>query len=223
PRLRRRRLPRQTVRAPGAPGAFARAAAARRRAPLPGHRDRRPPHRHAFAPRHARRRGDHAHDEGVRAARVPGHERRPRHRARGDRRARLERGVRSVLEPHRGLHRPAPARRRPRAAREAHPHPPRLRLHPGGPMIRSIRGRLTTWYSVVMAVVLVATGAISYGIMRRQIRRSTDAALTAAARQVAATLRDEAAENHGVLLPRFVAEVLNEYRDRDRPVALFTR
>jgi heavy metal sensor kinase len=90
-------------------------------------------------------------------------------------------------------------------------------------MIRSIRGRLTAWYSVVLAVVLVATGAISYGIMRRQIRRTTDAALTAAARQVANTLRDEAAENHGVLLPRFVAEVLNEYRDRDRPVALFTR
>src|SRR5207244_7554757 len=34
---------------------------------------------------------------------------------------------------------------------------------------------------------------------------------------------DAAAENHGVLLPRFVAEVLNEHRDRDRPAALFTR
>ena len=63
-------------------------------------------------------------------------------------------------------------------------------------MIRSIRGRLTTWYSVVLAIVLIATGAISYGIMRRQIHRTTDASrVTAAARQLAATLRDEAAEN----------------------------
>src|SRR5439155_258179 len=83
------------------------------------------------------------------------HERRPRHRARGDRRARLERRVRSLLESDRGLHRTAAARRRPRSAHEAHPHAARLRLHSRGPMIRSIRGRLTAWYSVVLVVVVV--------------------------------------------------------------------
>ena len=89
-------------------------------------------------------------------------------------------------------------------------------------MIRSIRGRLTTWYSVVMAVVLVATGAISYGIMRRQLHRTTDAALAATSRQIVATLRDEAAENHGTLFPRAIAEVLAEFRDKERPLFVWS-
>src|SRR4051794_2191910 len=88
--------------------------------------------------------------------------------------------------------------------------------------IDSIRGRLTAWYSVVLAIVLVATGAISYEVMRRQLRRTTDAALRATSRQIVATLRDEAAENHGALPPRSVAEVLSEFRDREHPAGLFT-
>lgn len=88
--------------------------------------------------------------------------------------------------------------------------------------IDSIRGRLTAWYSVVLAIVLVATGAISYEVMRRQLRRTTDAALSATSRQIVATLRDEAAENRGALSPRAIAEVLGEFRDRERSAALST-
>jgi signal transduction histidine kinase len=90
-----------------------------------------------------------------------------------------------------------------------------MRVHP-------IRIRLTAWYSVVLAAVLVAAGIVSYGVMKRQLRRDVDAALVATSRQIAATLRDEVAENHGVLPPKAAEEVLDEFRDKEHPVFLWS-
>ena len=88
--------------------------------------------------------------------------------------------------------------------------------------LQSIRVRLTAWYCVVLATVLVIAGALSYGVMKRQLRRDLDAALTATSRQIAATLRDEAAENRGTLPPKAAEEVLAEFRDKDHPVFLWS-
>ncbi|HEY6137289.1 MAG TPA: HAMP domain-containing sensor histidine kinase [Thermoanaerobaculia bacterium] len=88
--------------------------------------------------------------------------------------------------------------------------------------LQSIRVRLTAWYSVVLAAVLVAAGALSYGVMKRQLRRDADRALAATSRQIAATLRDEVEEQHGLLPQRAADEVLNEFRDKDHPIFLWS-
>jgi heavy metal sensor kinase len=86
----------------------------------------------------------------------------------------------------------------------------------------SIRGRLTAWYTSVLAVLLVAAGLASYGVMRRQMRHSTDVSLMTGLHQLHEALSGEAAENDGVLTVRSAAEVLNELRDSDREMTVFT-
>src|SRR5260370_42148055 len=86
----------------------------------------------------------------------------------------------------------------------------------------SIRARLTAWYTLVLAVVLVAAGLGSYGVMRRQMRRSTDASLVSGSRQLAAALESEAGESGGVLKGRSANELLTELRDSDRALVLLT-
>ncbi|HKS26033.1 MAG TPA: HAMP domain-containing sensor histidine kinase [Thermoanaerobaculia bacterium] len=88
--------------------------------------------------------------------------------------------------------------------------------------VHSIRIRLTAWYCVVLAAVLVAAGIISFGVMKRQLRRDVDSALAATSRQIAATLRDEVDEHHGLLPQRAVDEVLGEFRDKEHPVFLWS-
>jgi heavy metal sensor kinase len=84
----------------------------------------------------------------------------------------------------------------------------------------SIRGRLTAWYTAVLAVLLVAAGVASYGVMRRQMRHSTDALLVSGAHQLTAALEGEAAENNGMLPIRSATEVLSEFRDNDREIVV---
>ena len=86
----------------------------------------------------------------------------------------------------------------------------------------SIRARLTAWYTLVLAVVLVAAGLASYVGMRRQMRRSTDASLVSGSRQLAVALMSEAGESGGVLSVRLANEVLSEFRDSDRAVIVLT-
>jgi heavy metal sensor kinase len=89
-------------------------------------------------------------------------------------------------------------------------------------MIDSVRGRLTAWYTAVLAVVLVAAGMISYAVARRQIQRSADASTVTTARQLAAGLVDEAAEGHGTLRARSANELLAQFRDNERSIVLLT-
>ncbi len=86
----------------------------------------------------------------------------------------------------------------------------------------SIRARLTAWYTLVLAVVLVAAGLGSYGVMRRQMRRSTDASLVSGSRQLTAALLSESVESGGVLMVRSANELLTEFRDNDRALVLLT-
>jgi heavy metal sensor kinase len=87
-------------------------------------------------------------------------------------------------------------------------------------IIDSIRGRLTAWYTLVLAVVLIAAGMMSYAVMRGQMGRATDASLVTSAHQVALALEEEAAENHGTLPLRSANEVLANFRDNDRPMII---
>jgi heavy metal sensor kinase len=89
-------------------------------------------------------------------------------------------------------------------------------------IIDSIRGRLTAWYTLVLAVVLIAAGLMSYAVMRRQMRRTTDASLRTSAHQVASALEEEVAESHGALQLRSANEVLANFRDNDRPMIILT-
>jgi heavy metal sensor kinase len=87
-------------------------------------------------------------------------------------------------------------------------------------IINSIRGRLTAWYTLVLGVVLIAAGMMAYAMMRRQMRRATDASLVTSAHQVAAALEEEAAESHGALQLRSANEILSNFRDNDRPMII---
>jgi heavy metal sensor kinase len=87
-------------------------------------------------------------------------------------------------------------------------------------IIDSIRGRLTAWYTLVLAIVLIAAGLMSYAVMRRQMRRTADASLRTSAHQVASALEEEAAESHGTLQLRSVNEVLTNFHDNDRPMII---
>jgi heavy metal sensor kinase len=87
--------------------------------------------------------------------------------------------------------------------------------------LHSIRVRLTAWYALVLAVALLAAGAVSYAVAQRQIERSADAAIESTARDLIAGLRDEAEEGHGVLRPRSANELLAEFQNADRVIALY--
>jgi heavy metal sensor kinase len=87
-------------------------------------------------------------------------------------------------------------------------------------IIDSIRGRLTAWYTLVLAIVLIAAGMMSYAMMRRQMRRTTDASLLTGAHQVASALEEETTENHAALQRRSANEVLSNFRDNDRPMII---
>jgi heavy metal sensor kinase len=87
-------------------------------------------------------------------------------------------------------------------------------------ILDSIRVRLTAWYTLVLAVVLIGAGMMSYAVMRRQMGRTTDASLVTGAHQVATALEEEAAENHGPLKLRSANEVLANFRDNDRPMII---
>jgi len=89
-------------------------------------------------------------------------------------------------------------------------------------MLASIRSRLTAWYALVLAIVLVAAGVITYAVARRQISRSTDASIATTARQLEGGLKDEAAEGRGTLQLRSANELLADFRDNERAIVLLS-
>src|SRR5690349_15237788 len=88
--------------------------------------------------------------------------------------------------------------------------------------LHSIRVRITVWYAAVLAVVLVAAGAITYAVARRQIQHSTDAAIAGMTQNFVAALNDEAGERGGVLHTRPANEILAQFRDNERAIVLLT-
>jgi heavy metal sensor kinase len=89
-------------------------------------------------------------------------------------------------------------------------------------IVDSIRGRLTAWYTLVLAIVLVAAGLVTYAVIRTQVRRSTDMALTLTTRELIRGLADEAGENGGAVDAATANAVLSAVRDNARAIALFT-
>jgi heavy metal sensor kinase len=80
----------------------------------------------------------------------------------------------------------------------------------------SVRGRLTLWYTAVVAVVLVAFSSMSYALLAREIRAATDASLEDTAREFAAAVaRDPltAASPNGVPL---------DFRFSDRAILVYS-
>ncbi len=88
-------------------------------------------------------------------------------------------------------------------------------------MIHSIRARLTAWYSAVLAVVLIAFGAVSYGVTRSQISATADEALVTTARELAAALSNETGDASGAL-GEPATEVLLDFRYSDQPIFVFS-
>ena len=44
--------------------------------------------------------------------------------------------------------------------------------------VHSIRFRLTAWYAAVLAIALIAAGAITYAVAREQLRRAAESSNT---------------------------------------------
>jgi len=83
-------------------------------------------------------------------------------------------------------------------------------------MLQSVRGRLTLWYTAVVAVVLIAFSSISYVLMAREIRAATDASLGNTARELAAAVAlDPANAVSGNNAPL-------DFRYSDRDLVVFT-
>ncbi|MBV9494178.1 MAG: HAMP domain-containing protein [Acidobacteria bacterium] len=89
-------------------------------------------------------------------------------------------------------------------------------------IFHSIRARLTAWYATVLAVTLVAAGAITYAVAQRQIQLSTDAAIASSARNLTASLVDEASELGGALPASAIGEILTEYRENDSAILILS-
>jgi len=86
--------------------------------------------------------------------------------------------------------------------------------------LRRLRIRLTAWYTLVLAIVLTASALVSFALIKRQLRRTTEHSLTMSVHQLAAALNTEAAEAGGALTAKAAAEELNEFRDKERPMKI---
>jgi signal transduction histidine kinase len=83
-------------------------------------------------------------------------------------------------------------------------------------MLQSVRARLTFWYTAVVAIVLIVFSAISYVLLAREIRASTDTSLSDTAHEFAqAVSRDPSVVAGG--------DVQHGYRYSDREIVLLTR
>ena len=77
-------------------------------------------------------------------------------------------------------------------------------------MLHSVRARLTFWYTAILAVVLVTFSGISYVLLARAIRASTDSSLAATARELTAAFTSDS-----------VSFVPLDFRYSDRDITVF--
>jgi len=83
-------------------------------------------------------------------------------------------------------------------------------------MFSAVRARLTLWYTVVLAVVLVTFSGISYVLLAREIRGSTDALLAGTAHELTGAFIDDPSHTARG------AEVLLDFRYSDRAIMVFS-
>lgn len=81
-------------------------------------------------------------------------------------------------------------------------------------MFYSVRARLTLWYTAVLAVVLVTFSGISYVLLAREIRASTDALLAGTAHELTGAFVDDPNAVRG-------GELLLDFRYSDRAIMVF--
>lgn len=92
---------------------------------------------------------------------------------------------------------------------------------------RSIRTRLTLWYTAALGILLVITGSLTYAVLKRVTRADSDAYLTDTADAVASSLQLALANvppawASDSLAPRWAADrTLENHRFRDIGVAIF--
>jgi two-component system OmpR family sensor kinase len=84
-------------------------------------------------------------------------------------------------------------------------------------MLRSVRARLTLWYTAVVAVVLIAFSALSYVLLAREIRASTDASLQDTARELAGAVGHDP-----LIFSGSGTAVALDFRFSDRAIFVFT-
>jgi signal transduction histidine kinase len=77
-------------------------------------------------------------------------------------------------------------------------------------MFHSVRGRLTLWYTAILALVLITFSGISFALLVRAIRSATDASIRATARELAAAFSNDP------------TEVRLDFRLSNREVMVFT-
>jgi heavy metal sensor kinase len=83
-------------------------------------------------------------------------------------------------------------------------------------MLDSIRARLTLWYTLVLAFVLVLLAAFSYFVYWRNVMESTDKGLRELTNAFATTFQAELSEGNGPAVPKAAAsEAMLEHRFRD--------
>jgi two-component system OmpR family sensor kinase len=88
-------------------------------------------------------------------------------------------------------------------------------------MLHSIRARLTAWYAVVLAIVVIAFGAVSYAMLRRQVGINTDESLASTARELAAALSNESSETSAALREKGSGSALLDFRYSNEPIIIF--
>jgi two-component system OmpR family sensor kinase len=87
---------------------------------------------------------------------------------------------------------------------------------PGNRMLDSIRVRLTLWYTLVLAFVLVLLAVFTYFVYRRNISQRTDSNLTELSDAFATTFTAELADTNGSDAPKAAArQAVQEHRFRD--------
>lgn len=82
-------------------------------------------------------------------------------------------------------------------------------------MFYSVRARLTLWYTAVLAVVLVTFSGISYVLLDREIRASTDSLLAGTAHELSGAFEDPSQQDRS-------SELLLDFRYSDRAIMVFS-
>src|SRR6516162_10413574 len=79
----------------------------------------------------------------------------------------------------------------------ANPRAPRLTALRGSRMLDSIRVRLTLWYTLVLALVLVFLAASTYFLYGRSLAQRTDSSIVELSQAFATTFRAELSDAPG--------------------------
>jgi two-component system OmpR family sensor kinase len=83
----------------------------------------------------------------------------------------------------------------------------------------SIRTRLTVWYTLVLAAVLLITGIVTLAVLQDELQETTDRSLLSAAGQMRSSVVASYSK-HGVVRLRAFDELVNDMRDAERPVLI---